>query len=160
MSSRSQSLHSPVVVAGLVLAVLCASCVSRLKAPPAPGSGQKSNLTPGMVKTTIEEGKTTQGEVLSVFGAPNIVTRDTAGREVWTYSVQSVSTSAASAEVGGSFGAGAAGVTDSAIVGGGGSVSGGKSGSVSQTSSSTFTLMITFNASDVVETYQMQSTQF
>lgn len=148
------------VVAVMTLAFTSFTCVSNLKAPPSPGGGQKSNLTPGMVKTTIAEGVTSQGEILSVFGAPNIVTRDTSGREVWTYSVQSVSKSAASAEVGGSFGAGAAGVADSAIIGGGGSVSGGKSGSVSQTSSSTFTLMITFNASDVVETYQMQSTQF
>ena len=148
------------IVAALVLAVGLTACISHLKAPPAPGGGQKSNLTPGMVKTTIQEGKTTQGEVISVFGAPNIVTRDTSGREVWTYSVQSVSKSAASAEVGGACGAGAAGGADSAIVGGGGSVSGGKSGSVSQTSSSTFTLMITFNESDIVETYQMQSTQF
>jgi hypothetical protein len=148
------------VVVITALTVSLAACVSNLQAPASPGGGQKSNLTPGMVKTTIQEGRTTQGEVLSVFGAPNIVTRDTSGREVWTYSVQSVSKSAASAEVGGSFGAGAAGVTNSTVIGGGGAVSGGKSGSVSQSSSSTFTLMITFDAGDVVETYQMQSTQF
>lgn len=147
-------------LAALVCVVALSACVSNLKAPPAPGGGQKSNLTPGMVKTTLVEGVTTQGEVLSVFGAPNIVTRDTSGREVWTYSVQSVSKSAASAEVGGSFGAGAAGIADSSVIGGGGSVSGAKSGSVSQTSSSTFTLMITFDEHDVVHTYQMQSTQF
>ncbi len=147
-------------IAAVVLMSSLSGCISHLKAPPAAGGGQKSNLTPGMVKTTIEEGTTTQGEVLSVFGAPNIVTRDTSGHEVWTYSVQSVSKSNASAEVGGSFGAGATGVVGTALTAGAGSVGGGKSGSVSQSSSSTFTLMVTFNEGDVVESYQMQSTQF
>ncbi|MGU9958244.1 MAG: hypothetical protein ACNYPI_11755 [Arenicellales bacterium WSBS_2016_MAG_OTU3] len=30
-------------------------------------------------------GKTNKAEVLETFGAPNITTRDGAGREVWTY---------------------------------------------------------------------------
>ena len=30
-------------------------------------------------------GQTTKAEILDTFGAPNITTRDGAGREVWTY---------------------------------------------------------------------------
>ena len=39
---------------------------------------QKSNLTPGMVKTTIIKGETRQNEILEVFGAPNIITQNKA----------------------------------------------------------------------------------
>ena len=45
---------------------------------------RESNLTPGMVKLTIEKGKTTQADILEVFGPPDQVThRD--GKQVWTY---------------------------------------------------------------------------
>lgn len=44
----------------------------------------ESNLTAGMVKRTIAVGRTSQAEVLEVFGPPDLVThRD--GREIWTY---------------------------------------------------------------------------
>lgn len=43
-----------------------------------------SALTPGMTKKYIYPGKTTQTEVLEIFGPPNIITH-TDGDEVWTY---------------------------------------------------------------------------
>ncbi|MFH1321665.1 MAG: hypothetical protein ABII90_13565, partial [Bacteroidota bacterium] len=46
---------------------------------------QKGNLTPGMAKTNIIKGVTTQNEILEVFGAPNIITRNKSDNEVWTY---------------------------------------------------------------------------
>lgn len=138
----------------------CAA-VSRVKAPKLPGSSrQKSSLTPGMVKKTIRIGKTTQLDVLSTFGAPNIVTRDTEGREVWTYDVHSVTRSSASKQRSATAGGAVAGYVDPAVVGAGGGVSGSASGSVGQMSSATFTLMITFDASEVVQDYRMMSTQF
>ncbi len=47
--------------------------------PPRP-----SAVTPGMAKKFIMPGKTSQAEVLEIFGPPNIVTRK-ASKEVWTY---------------------------------------------------------------------------
>ena len=45
---------------------------------------KKSALTQGMAKKYIYSGKTTQTEVLEIFGPPDLVSRK-AGKEVWTY---------------------------------------------------------------------------
>ena len=42
-------------------------------------------LTHGNVQLTLRSGVTTKNEVLESFGAPNITTRDSEGKEVWTY---------------------------------------------------------------------------
>jgi outer membrane protein assembly factor BamE (lipoprotein component of BamABCDE complex) len=92
---------------------------------------QKSNLTPGMVKKQIIKGVTTQNEILQVFGAPNIVTKNKTGNEVWTYDTISVEKSAE------------AGYWTVVVAG----ASGGKHSS----SVRTFTLMIEFDSNDVVK---------
>ena len=54
--------------------------------PPAPQSLESnSDLTQGNVQLNLVVGETTKAEVLENFGAPNITTRDGAGREVWSY---------------------------------------------------------------------------
>jgi hypothetical protein len=128
-------------------------------APPAL-PGERSTLTPGMVSKTLHEGETTQNQVLGSFGAPNIITRDQAGLEVWTYDVHSVAHAEASTARSGSGGIGAAGVAGSVPIGGVVSGGGRKSTSAGQVSSSTFTLMITFDEQQLVKTYRMQSTRF
>jgi hypothetical protein len=90
-----------------------------------------SNLTAGMVKKTIIEGVTTQNEILKVFGAPNIITKNKSGNEVWTYDTISVVKS------------GEEGYWN-VVVGG---VSGGKS----STSTRTFILMIEFDSNNIVK---------
>lgn len=45
---------------------------------------KESALTPGMTKSYIHRGKTTQTEVLEVFGPPDLVTHKK-GKDVWTY---------------------------------------------------------------------------
>jgi outer membrane protein assembly factor BamE (lipoprotein component of BamABCDE complex) len=57
-------------------------CVS---APPQPVSDRNSQLTQGNVQLNLQVGSTTKADVLESFGAPNITTRDGSGREVWTY---------------------------------------------------------------------------
>ena len=101
---------------------------------------QKSNLTPGMEKTTIIKGETTQTEILEVFGAPNIITNNKSGNEVWTYDKVSIDSSAS------------AGYGTLVIVGVGSSRSG--------TSSRTFTLMIEFDDREVVKEYSYRSSAF
>ncbi|MHC5212071.1 MAG: hypothetical protein ACYTG2_15235 [Planctomycetota bacterium] len=44
-----------------------------------------SELTQGNVQLHLVQGQTTKAEVLEVFGAPNLTTRDAEGQEVWTY---------------------------------------------------------------------------
>ncbi len=61
--------------------LLLPACVT----PPEPLTKQNSSLTQGNVQLTMVVGETTKAMVLETFGAPNITTRDGAGREVWTY---------------------------------------------------------------------------
>lgn len=149
------------VIAGMLIFAL-AGC--KTSPPPLPGAGQRSNLTPGMVKKYVKKGETTQAEVLQVFGPPNIVATDQQGRDVWTYDVQSTSyTSAQTSKSGGGglavgSGAMAGNVPIGGVAGAGGG--GGRSTSTGQVSSTTFTLMITFSGNQVVEDYRMLSTQF
>lgn len=49
-----------------------------------------SNLTFGMVKSKIEKGKTSQAEILQIFGSPNMVTKNRSNNEVWSYNRMSV----------------------------------------------------------------------
>jgi hypothetical protein len=128
-------------------------------APPAL-PGQPSTLTPGMVEKTLREGETSQNQVISSFGAPNIITRDESGLEVWTYDVHSVAHAEASTARSGAGAAGAGGIAGSVPIVGGVTGGGGKSTSAGQVSSSTFTLMITFDDQDRVKSYRMQSTRF
>ena len=101
---------------------------------------ERGNLTPGMAKTKIIKGQTTQNEVLEVFGAPNIVTKNKSGNEVWTYDKASIETGTSDA-----YGT-------ILIVGG--------SGSRSSTSARTFTLMIEFDDKNVVKDFSYRSSAF
>ncbi len=101
---------------------------------------QKGNLTPGMAKTKIIKGQTSQNEILEVFGAPNIVTKNKSGNEVWTYDKTSVETG--TSEIYGTI----------LIVGG--------AGSRSSTSARTFTLMIEFDDKNIVKDFSYRSSAF
>ncbi|MDO8675065.1 MAG: hypothetical protein Q7K71_02970 [Candidatus Omnitrophota bacterium] len=101
---------------------------------------QKGNLTAGMAKTKIIKGQTMQSEILEVFGAPNIVTKNKSGNEVWTY--DQVSVESAASEVYGTI-----------IIAGG-------VGNRTSTSTRTFTLMIEFGDGDIVKDYSYRSSAF
>ena len=110
-----------------------ASCTS-LQAP------QKSNLTPGIVKTKIQKGVTSQAEIVGLIGAPNIITKNRDGDEVWTYSRQSFDSES------GGFG--------------GGLLFFGGSKAFSSASSNSFDLIITFDDKSIVKNYSVVSSQF
>lgn len=101
---------------------------------------QKGNLTPGMAKTKIIKGQTTQNEILEVFGAPNIVTKNKSGNEVWTYDKASVET-------------GTSDIYGTILIAGG-------AGSRTSTSARTFTLMIEFDDKNVVRDFSYRSSAF
>ncbi len=119
-----------------VIALLCLACsgCATVQAP------QKSNLTPGMAKTRIVKGETSQNDILEVFGPPNIITRNKSGNEVWTYDKVSIDTSSS-----GAYG--------TLVVIGAGS----ESGSVS---TRTFILMIEFDKNGIVDDYSYRSSAF
>ncbi len=68
-----------VVLAGVGL---LAGCVVPPSANP---TDAKNALTTGQVQITLKKDVTTQTEVVEVFGAPNLVTLNSEGIEVWTY---------------------------------------------------------------------------
>lgn len=69
-------------VAGFFLTVVIAGCAP---ATTAPTTDSANPLTSGNVTLTLRKNQTTQTEVLEVFGAPNLVTSNADGEEVWTY---------------------------------------------------------------------------
>ncbi|WP_164112236.1 MULTISPECIES: hypothetical protein [Sphingobacterium] len=100
------------------------------------GNAQKSNLTMGVVKSHLVNGSTTQDEVLKLFGAPNLVSKNKSNLEVWSYNRMSVEQKAGSTD----FFAGER---------------------ASQSSSSrSFDLIITFDANDVISDYSVVATAF
>lgn len=128
---------------GLSLAVMAvlAGCVQQ---PQQPVTQQDSALTQGSVQMNLQVGKTTKTEVLEVFGAPNITTRDGGGREVWTYqrAAQVAQSSSSSA-----------GVT--VIFAGASSRSSGF-----ESSSRMMTLIIKFDDNDVVSDFRSRTSSF
>lgn len=67
-------------VFSLTLSLLIAGCASYAKK-----DESNTTLTAGRVKMEIVKGKTTQADILKIFGSPNIVTKNRDNDEVWNY---------------------------------------------------------------------------
>ena len=66
----------------IITLIILSSIILSSCAPNVPTNS--NNLTLGAVQSKIYKGQS-QAEVMDVLGSPNIVTKDTQGREVWTY---------------------------------------------------------------------------
>jgi len=128
-------------VAGVLLPVLMLSACAT---PPAPVDQRNSALTQGNVQLNVQVGKTTKAQVLEVFGAPNITTRDASGMEVWSYQRHATVSQSTSS---GSFW--------TIIVAGGGTSAQGFSESMR-----TMTLIIKFDKTDVVADFMSRTSEF
>ncbi|OGP19064.1 MAG: hypothetical protein A2Z26_01510 [Deltaproteobacteria bacterium RBG_16_66_15] len=127
-------------------------------APPAQSGA--SALSYGTVTSAVAKGKTTQMELIQMFGGPNISTVDNEGTETWIYerSVSQTDVAArsqnwqAAANLGVAFGHAQGGVSGG----------GGQSGSASSTASSfrSLTVIVKFNADKTVKDYSVRSSQF
>lgn len=105
---------------------------------------QKSNLTVGMIKKEIVEGKTSQSDIMTLFGAPNIITTNSKGNEVWNYSKSSYQSGSESKSSGWSL----------LLLGSS------KSSALSNSSTASMDLIITFDAKGIVENYKVISSAF
>lgn len=105
---------------------------------------QKSNLTVGIIKKEIIKGKTTQEEILRIFGSPNIITTNSRGNEVWNYSKSSYQSNSSNKGFGWSL----------ILIGGT------KDSVLSNSSTSSLDLIITFNSKGIVEDYKVISSSF
>ena len=77
----------------LLLPLLLVACVGTT---PVGEPMSKSNLTSGQVSMTLKKNITTQAEVVETFGAPNLVTQNADGEDVWTYQRNATVANAAS----------------------------------------------------------------
>ena len=127
-------------------------------APPNQGTG--SALSYGTVTATVIKGKTTQLDLIQMFGGPNISTIDGDGLETWVYERSVSQTDVASksqnwqaaANLGVAFG----------HVQAGGSVGGGQSEAGSSTASTfrSLTAIVKFNTNKTVKDYSVRASQF
>ena len=109
-----------------------------------PVETRNSALTQGNVQMNVEIGKTTKSQVLEVFGAPNVTTRNGSGEEIWTYQRAGQVSQSSSRATGWSV------------------LLAGQSGSNSGFASSSrmITLIITFNSKDVVTDFSSRTSNF
>lgn len=128
-----------ILFVSVVAAMLLSGCVS-----PRPVNARNGVLTQGNVKMHIEAGKTTQAEILRVFGAPNITTINSDGENVWVYQRQATISQSSSSK----------GYWTVVLLGGSSGASGFKQ------TQRTITLIIKFNDDDIVSGFRSRSTQF
>ena len=111
---------------------------------PEPLTEKNSGLTQGNIQMNLIVGTTTKASILETFGAPNVTTRDGAGREVWTYQ-RAAQVSQSSSR---------AGYWTLILAGQSSSTSGFES------SSRMTTLIIKFDARDVVSDFRSRTSNF
>ncbi|MDQ3259269.1 MAG: hypothetical protein M3Q00_00550 [Pseudomonadota bacterium] len=160
--------------AGVATAVLVSSCMTAPQSGPAstpstplaksvaapPNQGNASALSYGAVTAAVTKGKTTQMELVQMFGGPNISTMDGDGVETWVYERSVSQTDVASksqnwqaaANLGIAFG----------HVQAGGNVGGGQSEGAASTASSfrSLTAIVKFNSDKTVKDYSVRASQF
>ena len=178
MNTRTRAPAHPagtvtVTMGCLVLAAL-AGCASTPPAQPTtapttalsnsvaapPDQRGASALSYGVVTVAVERGKTTQLDLIQLFGGPNISTTDGEGVETWVYERSVSQTDAASksnqwqaaANLGLSFGHVQLGAS-----GGGGSSGAGYS---SASSFRSLTVIVKFNSNKTVKDYSVRASQF
>lgn len=87
-------IHRQSIFAMMLLPLLLSGCAATQSTVAEPT--EKNRLTTGQVQLTLKKDQTTQSEVLEAFGAPNLVTVNSAGEEVWTYQRNATVTNASS----------------------------------------------------------------
>lgn len=136
---------------GMVLPVVLMACAYQ---PPSSDT-RPSALTPGMAKKHIVIGKTSQAEVLEIFGPPDLVTKSGPG-EMWGYDKVSREVAYSTFSLG-------AGVLGGGLPGGaliGGVAGAGVSSGQVQQSTTTLFLLVYFNDANVVIDYKLSATKF
>ena len=110
----------------------------------------ESNLTPGMITEKIKKGKTTQAQILEIFGPPDLITHED-NVDMWGYDKISRSVAYGSFGLGGLGGGLAGGV----LLGG---MISGKQGYSEQTTKTVF-LLIYFKGNKLGD-YKLSATKF
>jgi len=136
-------------------------------AAPAAQNAPQQQATPlsyGTVTSRVEKGKTTQAELIELFGGPNISTMDSDGVETWVYERSASETDTASESQRMSGGVGLDLFFNLGNFGAGASASGeaGRSSSRTKTTHSikTLTVIVKFNKDKTVKDYSARAAYF
>jgi len=123
-------------------------------------SERERRMTVGLVQKEIRKGMA-QADVAVALGSPNIVTKDSDGKETWIYDkiATEASYSTDSGGVGGVVGAGGAPGSRSLVLGGVGA-NFGKSAGAAATTQRTLTVIIRFNEVGLVDSFVYHSSRF
>jgi len=146
-------------LSSLLTLIFISGCMSAAEHQQSLGSTKEREMTVGIVQKEIRVGMS-QADVAASLGSPNIVTRDSEGKETWVYDkiATEASYSRSSGGVGGAGGAG--GIAGSALILGliGGSYSQ-QAGAASSTQK-TLTVLIKFDNNSKVESFSYHSSKF
>lgn len=152
---------SAVIQRGLLLLVtLLLGCASAAQHQQNLGSTKEREMTIGIVQKEIRVGMS-QADVATALGSPNIVTKDSEGKETWIY--DKIATEASYSQSGGGVGAagGAGGVAGNVLILGG--VGGGysKGAGAMATTQKTLTVVIKFHKeTGLVESFSYHTSKF
>ncbi|WP_353686757.1 hypothetical protein [Thermodesulfovibrio sp. 3462-1] len=143
----------------LVFSTLFYGCMTPIQHQKNLSSSQEREITLGIVQKEIRIGMS-QADVVSALGSPNIVTKDSEGKETWVYDkiATEASYSKDSGGIGGGIGAG--GIPETTLILGG--IGGGYSreaGAASVTQK-TLTVIIKFGKDNKVESFSYHSSKF
>ena len=144
------------IVSLILVVLILAGCASHEKSL---HSTKEREMTVGIVQKEIRTGMS-QADVAEALGSPNIVTKDSVGKETWIY--DKIATEASySSSAGGLGGKGAAaGIAGSTLILGGVGGGYGKSSGAAAQTQKTLTVIIKFAATGTVESFSYHASKF
>ena len=150
MQEQTRTKTVPGLGVALFLAVAAVAGAGEATKPPA-----EQPFTLGLAQRELNVGLA-QAELVAALGSPNILTRDSQGRETWVYDRIATESSAKSNGFG--VGAGAVGTTASSLIGG--LLSGHSRSETTSTSQRALTVLVRFDASGRVESFSFHASRF
>ncbi len=147
------------IVFSLLIGVSMSGCMTAAEHQRSLSSTQEREMTVGIVQKEIRVGMS-QADVATALGSPNIVSRDSDGKETWIY--DKIATEASySKDTGGAGGlAGGGGIAGSALILGILTGSYSRDAGASSTTQKTLTVIIKFNKDSKVETFSYHASKF
>ncbi|MDI6890635.1 MAG: hypothetical protein QMC83_06820 [Thermodesulfovibrionales bacterium] len=143
----------------LIVSVLLSGCMTAAQHQQTLPSTKEREMTVGIVQKEIRVGMS-QADVATALGSPNIVTRDSDGKETWIY--DKIATEAYYSRDSGGIGggAGAGGVAGTTLILGlfGGSYS--REAGAASTTQKTLTVIIKFDKDNKVESFSYHASKF
>ncbi len=120
----------------------------------------RSGLSYGNVTSQVQKNRTSQLDLLQMFGGPNISTTDGEGNEVWVYERAVTETERQSRSEGWQAAANLGLFFSSVQLGGGGSTGRTSSSGTTSTSYRSLTVIVKFNPDKTVKEYAVRASQF